>query len=99
MKYSKEKTSGREECHGNVQGTGDWRMTLMDSKLKVSKPYFLRAEQACIFLHCFRSSVAKSWKNMILPLYSALVKPYMECCISCWALQYLGDMAILERVQ
>lgn len=51
MKFSKGKTSGRE-CHGNVQGPGDWRMMLMDSKLNLSQPYALRAKQASSFFLC-----------------------------------------------
>lgn len=79
MKFTKGKTSGREDRHGNVQGPGDWRMMLMDSKLKL--PHALRGKQASSFLHCIRRNVAKSSEDMILPLYSALMKSYMECCV------------------
>lgn len=46
MKFSKGKTSGREECHRNMQGPGDWRIMLMDSKLNMNQPYALTAKQA-----------------------------------------------------
>jgi len=33
----------------------------------------------------------------MLPLYTALVRPHLQCCVWFWAPQYKGNMDILER--
>jgi len=50
-------------------------------------------------LGCIKRSMACRSSKVILPLYSALVRPHLESCIHLWSPQYMEDMDLLKRIQ
>ena len=72
---------------------------LVNENLNMSQKCALAAWEANGILGSIMRGVASRDWEVIVPLYSALVRLQLEYCVQVWGPQYKKDRELLERVQ
>ena len=67
--------------------------------MKVSEQCGIAASKGNQILGLIRRNITYKGKNLIIPLYKAIVRPHLEYCIQAWRPYRKKDIDTLERIQ
>ena len=70
---------------------------VVDHKLNMSQLCDVAAKKANAILICINRIIASKSRKVLVPLYSALVRPHLEYCVQFWAPHFNKDVDKLER--
>lgn len=80
---------GTTPCSLTDQGPTSWKTTwqkkalsVLVDKLTMNQQFSLMAKKASSILGCIRPSADSMWREVTLPLCSALERPHVACCAS-----------------
>uniref|UniRef100_A0A8C3HFM2 Reverse transcriptase domain-containing protein n=1 Tax=Chrysemys picta bellii TaxID=8478 RepID=A0A8C3HFM2_CHRPI len=86
------------EWLGSSSAEKDLGVTV-DKKLNMSQQCVLVAKKANSILGCISRGIASRSRDVIIPLYSTLVRPHLEYYVQFWTPHHRKDVEKLERVQ
>lgn len=89
---------GEEQPHVPVQAVNCLAVEQLGHQVDMNQPHTLEAKAVISILGYVRKHIASTWREVILLLCSALVRPIWSAG-PFWAPQYKTDVDILEQAQ
>ncbi|KAK4824522.1 hypothetical protein QYF61_016102 [Mycteria americana] len=87
---------GRDAIQRDLDRLERWARANLMKFNKAKCKVLHMAQKANRILGCIKRSVTSRLKEVILPLYSALMRPHLEYCIQLWGPQHKKAMDLLE---